>query len=116
MIQDLGATFGPTKVNLARWRELPIWSDRASCTVSMTALPFGGASFPDVRISEGGRARLAARLAAIDDADLERLFGRARFPQFQAGTDDQGDIRAWTAAFRHRASQILMTRCPEVPA
>lgn len=115
IIQDLGATFGPTKVNLARWRDLPIWSDRRTCTVSMARLPFRGASFPDVQISEGGRAELAARLAAIDDDDLARLFAGARFPEFQVGTDDRGDLKAWTAAFRHRASQILTLRCPDVP-
>jgi hypothetical protein len=112
MIQDLGATFGPTKVNLARWRGLPIWSDRRTCTVSMAALPFRGGSFPDVQISEEGRAKLAARLAAIDDEELERLFAGARFPQFQVGTDDEGDLKAWTAAFRHRADQITTARCP----
>ena len=115
MIQDLGATFGPTKVNLARWRERPVWSDRSSCTVSMSTLPFRGASFPDVQISEGGRAKLAARLAAIDDQTLVRVFEGARFPQFQIGTDDAGDLKAWTAAFRHRANQILSARCPEIP-
>jgi hypothetical protein len=26
LIQDVGATFGPMKVNLARWRDLPIWT------------------------------------------------------------------------------------------
>src|SRR6185503_12558096 len=25
MIQDVGATFGPTKVDLARWRHMPVW-------------------------------------------------------------------------------------------
>jgi len=116
MIQDLGATFGPSKVNLARWRALPIWTDRKACTVSMAALPFRGASFPDVQISEGGRALLAARLASITDEDVERLFAEARFPQFQIGTDDGGDLKAWTAAFRHRADQIVTARCPETPA
>ena len=45
MIQDLGATFGPPKVNLSQWRTSPIWSDRATCTVSMRALPFGGSTY-----------------------------------------------------------------------
>lgn len=112
LIQDLGATFGPSKVNLTRWRNMPLWSDRAQCTISMRAFPFGGASFPDAHISEAGRARLAARLAAITDADVERLFTDARFPQFQVGTDDEGDLRAWVDAFRHRADQVMNVRCP----
>jgi hypothetical protein len=116
MIQDLGATFGPSKVNLARWRAMPIWRDRHACTVSMAALPFQGASFPDGQISEGGRAKLASRLTTITDDDVERLFADARFPQFQVGTDDTGDLKAWAAAFRHRADEITTARCPEVPA
>lgn len=111
MIQDLGASFGPTKVNLARWRDLPVWHDRDSCTVSMRAMPFDGATFPDAQISEGGRALLAARLLALTNETIERLFAEARFPQFQVGTDDEGDLKAWTAAFRSRVRQITEARC-----
>jgi hypothetical protein len=59
MIQDLGASFGPPKVNLARWRDLPVWHDRTTCMLSMRALPFEGATFEDVTISEAGRALAA---------------------------------------------------------
>ena len=111
MIQDLGASFGPPKVNLARWRDLPVWHDRTTCTLSMRALPFEGATFEDVRISEAGRALLAERLAVLSDAAIERLFAEARFPQFQAGTDDERDLEAWTGAFRSRVNQIDGARC-----
>jgi hypothetical protein len=111
MIQDLGATFGPSKVNLARWNDLPIWRDRDACGVSMRTLPFGGATFGDATISEAGRALLAARLAAIGDTEVERIFAEARFPQFQAGTADERDLKAWTVAFRRRADQIVSVRC-----
>jgi hypothetical protein len=112
MIQDLGASFGPPKVNLARWRDLPIWYDRTSCLVSMRALPFEGATFDDVRISEGGRALASARLGAISDSQIERLFAEARFPEFQVGTADERDLRAWTQAFKSRVRQIADARCP----
>ena len=112
MIQDLGASFGPPKVNLARWRDLPIWYDRRSCLVSMRALPFEGATFEDVQISEAGRALAAMRLGAIDGSQIERLFADARFPQFQAGTSDARDLKAWTSAFRSRVKQIADARCP----
>jgi hypothetical protein len=82
----------------------------------MAALPFQGASFPDGQISEGGRAKLASRLTTITDDDVERLFADARFPQFQIGTDETSDLKAWAAAFRHRADQVTTARCPEVPA
>jgi hypothetical protein len=107
MMQDLGASFGPLKVNLARWRDLPVWQDRNACLVSMRALPFEGATFGDTVISEAGRLQFAARVGAITDAAIERLFAEARFPQFQAGTDDEGDLKAWTDAFRHRRDQIV---------
>ena len=113
MIQDLGASFGPPKVNLARWRDLPIWYDRRSCLVSMRALPFEGATFDDVQISEAGRALAATRLGAIADSQIERLFAEARFPQFQAGTADERDLRAWTQAFKSRVRQIADARCPQ---
>ncbi len=112
MIQDLGASFGPPKVNLARWRDLPVWHDRTTCTLSMRALPFEGATFEDVRISEAGRALAAARLQSISDAQIERLFAEARFPQFQVGTDDERDLKAWAQAFKSRVSQIAAVRCP----
>ena len=115
MIQDLGATFGPTKVNLARWRDVPIWRDRATCTVSMRALPFDGSTFADVKISEAGRALFARRLRAIEDAEIERVFADARFPEFQVGTPQQSDLAAWVGAFRHRADQISHHSCPALP-
>jgi len=112
MIQDVGASFGPPKVNLARWRDLPIWHDRTTCMISMRALPFEGATFEDVRITEPGRALAATRLGSVSDAEIERLFADARFPQFQAGTDDERDLKAWTAAFRDRVRQIAEAHCP----
>ena len=111
MIQDLGASFGPPKVNLARWRDLPVWHDRTTCTLSMRALPFEGATFEDVRVSEAGRMLAAERLGAITVQQIERLFAEARFPQFQAGTADERDLKAWTAAFRDRVRQIADARC-----
>ena len=112
LVQDLGATFGPMKANLARWRELPVWHDRARCSLSMRNLPYGGASFADTTVSEAGRARLAARLTSLPDEDVRGLFAYARFPEYHSGTDDGKDLDAWTSAFRHRADQIVETRCP----
>jgi hypothetical protein len=49
---------------------------------------------------------------SISEAQIERLFSDARFPQFQAGTSDERDLTAWTAAFRDRVRQIADARCP----
>ena len=51
MIQDLGATFGPIRVDLPSWRATPVWRDRAACKISMSTLPYGGATFPDRQVS-----------------------------------------------------------------
>ncbi len=107
MIQDLGATFGPEKVNLARWRDIPVWADRRTCTVSMHSLPYLGATFTDVQISEAGRVELARQLSALDEGDIRTLFADARFPQFYSGTDDTRDLDAWTAAFQARVAEIM---------
>jgi hypothetical protein len=107
MMQDLGATFGPTKVNIAAWRDMPVWADRQACTVSMKPLPYQGATFPDARISEAGRAQVAQELSALSRDQVEGLFSDARFPEFQSGTDDERDLSAWVSAFRHRVDQIV---------
>jgi hypothetical protein len=113
MMQDIGATFGPTKVNLAAWRRNPIWANAAECRVTMKHLPYRGATFPDARISEGGRQQLAQRLAMVTDADARQMFADARFQEFYSATDDERDLDAWVAAFRHRVDQIVSAGpCP----
>jgi hypothetical protein len=113
MIQDLGATFGPTKVNIAAWRDLPVWTNPKTCTVSMRALPYQGATFPQARISEAGRTQLAQALSAVSQEQIEDLFRDARFPEFQSATDDARDLGAWVSAFEHRADQIATAGpCP----
>ncbi len=114
MIQDMGATFGPVKVNLSAWRDRPIWLDARECRVTMRDLPFSGATYPDVQISEAGRLQLAQGLAALSDEQVRRMFSDARFHDFYSGTDDEQDLDAWTAAFRSRVDQIVSAGpCPE---
>lgn len=113
MIHDLGATFGPLKVNLSQWRETPVWIDRSTCTVSMKAMPFGGATFSDARIAEAARVRVGRELAAFTDDELRTWFGAARFPQYYAATADAKDLAAWVQAYRHRVNQIVAAGpCP----
>jgi hypothetical protein len=115
MIQDLGATFGPTKVNIGRWPTLPVWESPDTCRVSMRALPWNGGTFPDVTISEAGRRQLASSLQAITDEELRNLFRAARFPEFQTATSDDRDVQEWVEAFRFRTRQIVDAGpCPEV--
>lgn len=112
MLQDLGATFGPSKLNLGRWHDMPVWADRATCTVSMEGMPWQGATFRNAQIGEAGRARLARQLMAITDDEVRSLFRASRFPEYYSATDDDKDLDAWTAAFRYRVDQIATMTCP----
>jgi len=114
MIQDLGATFGPTKVNIGSWASGPIWQARSTCRVSMRALPWHGGTFPDARISESGRRQLADGLEAFTGDRLRDLFRAARFPEFQTATDDERDLQQWVDVFTDRVRQITAGGpCPD---
>ncbi len=106
MIQDLGATFGPQRVDLQNWRAVPVWSDRARCSVSMEALPYSGATFDERRISEQGRAMLAGLLDQLSDAQLADLFLAARFAEFDGVSAEARDPRAWAAVFREKVRAV----------
>jgi hypothetical protein len=105
IIQDLGSTFGPKKINLRHWRTSAIWTDASRCTVSMKAFPYGGATFPDRQISEAGRQLIARQLSSLTERQLLALFSAAHFPEF-AGADDGHDVNAWVATFRDKVRQI----------
>ena len=113
MIQDVGATFGPSKVNLAAWRREPIWADLQQCRISMSRLPFSGATFEDAIVSEDGRRLLLNRLNRITEDRLRRIFTDARFPEFHSATDDRRDLDAWVEAFQYRVMQIERARCAD---
>ena len=104
LINDLGATFGPNKVDLNHWMAAPIWADRARCTVSMQRLPYGGGTFPDATISEAGRQLIAGQLAALTERQVTDLFTGARFSEFAGGHD--ASAAGWTRAFMDKVRQI----------
>ena len=106
MIQDLGATFGPNRVDLQNWRTFPVWRDSKTCTVSMKALPFGGATFEDRRISEAGRRMLAGLLDQLTDQQLTDLFTAARFAEYDLIGAEARDVRAWVRAFRAKITAV----------
>jgi hypothetical protein len=115
MLQDLGATFGPRKVNLRRWRASTIWSDRNRCRVTMRHLPYSGATFEDVQVGEDGR-QLAGRLfASLSDDDIADVFRGARFDQERGLFSDVRPVAAWVEAFKSRVSVIREgPPCPPV--
>jgi hypothetical protein len=114
-MQDLGATFGPTKVRWARWSQSPIWSDAARCTVSLEAMPFKGGHFTPVQISEGGRAWLAGRLTQLSHAQIQALFQSAGFPD-PASWRATGDVSLWVKTFQDKVREIAdRPPCPSLP-
>jgi hypothetical protein len=108
-IQDAGASFGPLKVDLSRWRATPIWADATRCTVSMKEMPWGGGTFPDSRISEGGRRLLGEQLESLTREQITQLFEGARFPAFERGRwfGLSAPLDAWVDAFQERVRQVL---------
>lgn len=97
MLQDVGATFGPRKVDLDGWRRTSVWTDADRCVVSMKGLPHGGATFVDVQISEAGRRVLAERLTRLSPPQIETLFADARFP---------GAMGEWVATFQQKVREV----------
>ena len=106
LINDLGATFGPNKLELDHWKAVPIWADRARCAVSMRQFPYNGGTFTDTTISEAGRQFAARQLLALSERQVLALFTGARFREFFGGGSPSADEHAWTAAFLDKVRQI----------
>lgn len=115
-VQDLGATFGPSNVDLHNWQRTRIWADRATCTVSMKGLPYGGGTFPDKRISESGRQMLARLLGQLSTRQLTDLFTSSRVTSYDEIGADARSAAAWVNAFQDKTRQIADgPRCPQAP-
>jgi hypothetical protein len=106
MTQDLGATFGPAKLDLHNWRRTPVWADSASCLVSMEQLPFEGATFPERRISEEGRQFLLALMEQLSRAQLETLFTASRAIAFDTVIAASRSAAAWATTFADKVREI----------
>lgn len=110
MIQDLGATFGPLKLDLQKWADSPVWSDPQRCAVSMHALPYEGSTFPDTQISEEGRKFLADRLGTFSAKQVRDLFEGARISRYPLS---EPDVDRWVSAFQSRVRAITdRAPCP----
>jgi hypothetical protein len=114
MVQDLGATFGPLKLDLHNWRATPMWSDRATCTVSMKTMPYGGATFPDHRITEEGRQLLGGLLQQFSETQLADLFTASRIVGHDQVLAESRDASAWVTVFRSKVKQVVDgSQCPQ---
>jgi len=113
LIHDLGATFGPNKVELDHWKAARIWADRRTCRVSMRQFPYHGGTFTDREISEAGRRLLANQLTALSDRQLESLFAGARFREFHDFKGEGADVSAWAHTLRTKIREIVEgSSCP----
>jgi hypothetical protein len=106
IMQDLGATFGPMKIDLHNWRQGQIWKDGATCTVSMAHLPWGGATFPERKISEEGRLMLLGLLEQLSDQQLRDLFEGSRVTSHDQFSAEARRADAWVRVFRDKVRQI----------
>ena len=117
MIQDLGASFGPLKLDLAGWSRTRIWAAAASCKVSMHGLPYGGSTFPDAYISEEGRQLLGTRLRRLSTAQVRALFDGARFAHFPHRRAPARNVENWVRAFQAKVRAIVdRAPCPGDPS
>lgn len=115
MLQDIGSAWGPRKVDLPEWEKAPMWSDRASCTTSMDALPYHGATFTPVKISEAGRTHLGGLLSQLSDQQLEDMFRSARFDQPTGLIGlHSSPVSEWVRVFKAKVAQITDgPSCPQ---
>jgi len=106
LLQDVGATFGPAKVDLHSWEKVPIWDDRATCRVSMRELPYDGATFGEARISEGGRQFAVNLLRQVSDQQLADLFAGARFDKPRGIFGATSPVADWVRVLKDKVRAI----------
>ena len=106
LMQDLGSTFGPNRVDLDAWMNAEIWEDRKACKLSMEDLPYGGGTFGPTRISERGRRFLSKLLEQLSDAQLTDLFTAARFDKPRTALKGTTSIPEWVRVFKSRVRAI----------
>ena len=104
VLHDVGSTFGARSAGYQGWKAAPIWTDAATCTTGMSTLPYGGATFKPVSISEEGRQLLAGKLRQLASRELHDLFAAAGYG---AGRDAGGPgVAAWVETFLAKVRDI----------
>jgi hypothetical protein len=122
MIQDLGITFGRANpmnqqprasVNLAEWKELPIWKDEEGCVGNLSGSWTGTLKEPV--ISEAGRKFLSDLLMQLSDQQIRDMFDAARValrPRApENGRSGFPAIDEWVNAFKQKRADISERRC-----
>jgi hypothetical protein len=122
MISDVGLTFGAASmvnsnstsgVNLARWRNTPVWRDGPGCVGNLDK-SFSGTLDKPV-IGEAGRRFLAVLLQQLSDAQLRDLFevARVNLRVREPGHALSGfpSIDEWVSVFKQKRDEIASKRC-----
>ena len=106
LLHDVGATFGPRKLDLASWEKVGIWQDRATCTLSMRELPHGGGTFRETRVLEDGRQFLGRFLSQLSERQLTDLFVTARFHHHGGPLNRTRPVADWVRVFKEKVTAI----------
>jgi hypothetical protein len=106
LLQDVGGTFGPTKMDFDAWQKVPMWEDRASCTISMRHLPYEGATFGAATVTEPGRQFIGGLLAQLSDDQLTALFASARFGDQRGWLTRPTPVADWVRVFKQKVRAI----------
>ena len=100
-------------VNLAAWRQTPVWKNGAGCVGNLPK-SFTG-TLDDPIISEAGRRFLADLLVQLSDHQLHDLFAVARvhLRLRSPGHVDSGFATQaeWVDAFKAKRQQIVERQC-----
>jgi len=122
MISDVGLTFGAaslvnsnaaSSVNLARWRDTPVWREGPGCVGNLDK-SFSGTLDKPV-IGEAGRGFLAMLLQQLSDAQLHDLFevARVNLRVREPGHALSGfpSVDEWMSVFKQKRDEIVSKRC-----
>lgn len=118
MIHDVGQTFGTGNqfnrqavgsVNLAEWKNTPIWKDASRCVGNLTQSQTG--TLVDPTISEDGRKFLAGLLNQLTDRQLADLFAVARFTTRSQANGHETTVDEWVSAFKDKRREIATAHC-----
>ncbi len=116
-VQDLGATFGPLKLDLRNWRRVPVWSNAAACRVSLEGLPYDGGTFPDHVISEEGRRFTLGLLRQLSPGQIARLFVESGVTRFNHVFAEARNAAPWVEAFNAKVDSLAAGGpCPSAAA
>ncbi len=125
MISDVGLTFGRANrsnanetgsVNLAAWRQTPVWRNDNGCTGNLPRSFTGTLDNP--AISEEGRRFLANLLVQLSDRQIRDLFEVARVGVTSSLPGDASSgfatVDEWLDVFKEKRSEIVARKCEGV--